>query len=114
VTPEAGRGPRLTRRRLLTAGLVGGAVVAVGSAGRLLYVEPSGAWDPSRRRRPVFGMLQAEPMTYPDLREAGVEAVTLSLSWSDAEPDGPGLDEATMQEIEDRHRAAEDAGLEVA
>jgi hypothetical protein len=59
-------------------------------------------------------MLQAEPRTYSTLRAAGIDAVTLSLLWGRAEPRGPGLDDAYLQEVEGQYEAARDAGLEVA
>ncbi|QJY49044.1 hypothetical protein [Pseudonocardia broussonetiae] len=103
-----------TRRQVLGAGLVGAGVLAVGGVGRSLYTGPTRPWDPAALPRPVFGLLQADPARYEELREAGLDAVTLSLTWSSAEPSGPGLDEVYLREIEDRHRRARDAGLQVA
>jgi hypothetical protein len=103
-----------TRRRLLKAGLLAAGVLTIGGAGRMVYRERVSPWDPSRLKRPLFGMLQAEPHTYRTLRAAGVDAVTLSLAWSRAEPRGPGLDDIYLREVEDQHLAARDAGLEVA
>ena len=112
--PEVAPRSQWSRRALLRTGLAAVGVLAVGGAGRTLYAGPASPWNPSELRRPVFGMLQAKPATYGELREAGVDAVTLSLVWSSAEPDGPGLHEPYLQEIKDRHRAARDADLEVA
>lgn len=111
---EASARSRWSRRTLLCAGLVAAGVTALGGAGRTLYARTGNPWDPSELRRPVFGMLQDKPGTYGELREAGVDAVTLSVVWASAEPDGPGLAEAYLRGVEDRHRAARDAGLEVA
>ncbi len=59
-------------------------------------------------------MLQAEPAQYAVLRAAGVDAVTVTVAWNRAEPDGPGLDDRYLGEIDDRYRSARDSGLEVA
>ena len=111
MTLEDTPGRRLSRRRLLQTGLVGAGVLAVGGAGRQLYLSPSSF---SKLRPPIFGMLQADPAMYDDLRAAGVRMVTLSLVWSSAEPDGPGLDAAYLRDVADQHRRAQAAGLEVA
>lgn len=114
VATSQERRATLTRRRFLQAGLVAGGLAGVAGGISTLYRAPVSPWDPSVRRGPVFGMLQAEPAQYAVLRAAGVDAVTVTVAWDRAEPDGPGLDDRYLREIDDRYRSARDSGLEVA
>lgn len=105
-----------SRRRLLQAGgAVVGAAALAATLDRLLVGPAVGSpWDPGRGSGPVFGMLQAEPGQYGALADAGVTAVTLSVSWSQAQPEPGALDEGYLADVERRHRLARASGLDLA
>lgn len=109
------RSARLTRRRLLqTFGLVCGGALVGAAGGQTLSAGRTGhEWELHDRRRPVFGMLQAEVGDYQRLQAAGVGAVTLSVPWSRAQPERGRFDEDHLREVERTHRAARAAGLDV-
>ncbi|CAN5419994.1 hypothetical protein BH10ACT10_BH10ACT10_01930 [soil metagenome] len=110
--PRAG----LSRRRLIQ-GTAAAVTLGVGGTGVGLLTQLGESRDETlftpRADRPVFGMLQAESSMYDELKAAGVAAVAVSVSWSQAQPADGDLDAGYLDQVVEELNAADAAGLYV-
>lgn len=110
-------GRRVSRRQVLAAGACALGVTALGgSSGRAGPDEP-GPGVPGRAsaaRRPVLGILQAEPEQFADLRATGLTSVSVNVPWDRLEPARGEVDARFVDGVRRHLDRARSAGLDVA